>query len=148
MLRLGVVVLSKFNASLLIMKRSQTVWNWLCGLYFLLLLSIVVIADLGLIPYDLFQEMQNYDIYGHFILYGIASVLVHQAFRRQRIHLFNLSLPLGPFLFGLITFVEEYSQQFFPMRTYSVVDLAASLIGILLFYEITEIYYYLKTKPS
>ncbi len=141
-------MLSKFNAGLLIMKRSQIVWNWLCGLYFFLLLSIIFIANSGLLPYALFQQIQNYDIYGHFILYGIASILVHQAFRRQRIHLFNFSLPLGPFLFGLITFAEEYSQQFFPMRTYSVVDLAASLIGILLFYELTEIYYYFKAKAS
>ena len=148
MLRLGVVVLSKFHADLLIMKRSQTIWNWSCVLYFMLLLSIMLSANSGLLPDALFQQIQNYDIYGHFILYGIASVLVHKAFRRQRIHLFNFSLPLGPFLFALITFTEEYSQQFFPMRTYSVVDLSASLIGIILFYELTEIYYYLKTKAS
>ncbi len=128
------------------MKRVQKFWRIACILYFLTLLLIVITADLGNLPYYWLEKLPNYDVYGHFILYGIASVLIHQALGRQKIVIYNFFLPLGPFLFALVTIAEEMMQTFFPTRTFSLLDLSASLIGIILFYYIGELCHYFYYK--
>ncbi|VXD25784.1 conserved membrane hypothetical protein [Planktothrix serta PCC 8927] len=111
-----------------------------------MLLLIVITADLGNLPYYWLEKLPFYDVYGHFILYGIASVLSHQALGRQKLVIYNIFLPLGPFLFALVTIAEEMMQTLFPSRTFSLLDLSASLIGIIVFYYIGELCYYFYYK--
>lgn len=129
------------------MKRSQKPWQIACFLYFLLLLLIVITADLGNLPYSLLEQIPFYDVYGHFILYGIASFLTHLAWGGKKIVIYPLFFPLGPFVFTLVTITEEIMQQYFPKRTFSLLDLSSSLIGIILFYYLAELWiFYHKTK--
>jgi hypothetical protein len=121
-------------------KQSQKPWQIACFLYFLLLLLIVITADMGNLPYDLLGKIPHYDVYGHFILYGIASFLSHLALGGRKIVIDQIFLPLGPFLFAIVTIAEEIMQTLFPTRTFSLLDLSSSLIGIILFYYLAELW--------
>ncbi len=130
------------------MKRSRKPWQIACFLYFLLLLSIVILADTGNLPYQLLEKIPYYDVYGHFILYGIASFLTHLALGGKKMIINKIFIPLGPFLFTLVTIGEEMMQAYFPTRTFSLIDLTSSLTGITLFYYLAELWIFNHKKPS
>jgi hypothetical protein len=44
-------------------------------------------------------------------------------------------------LFTLVTIGEEVLQQIIPHRTFSLLDLGASLLGIVLFYRLGELWF-------
>jgi hypothetical protein len=114
-------------------KPSNRVWFIVSAGYFAFLFFLMVSADMGEFPIALIQRTP-YDKVGHFLLYGIASFLSHRATDRRMMALGNSPIPLGPFLFGAITIFEEMLQSILPNRTASLEDLAASLLGIVLFY--------------
>ena len=116
------------------MKLGKKKWLVAAGLYFLLLLTIILLADTGYLPVKQLSKIPYYDTIGHFILYGIASFLSHRAFNRKMLVIFNLPLPLGPLIFSGFTVIEEMLQYFLPNRTFSLIDMGASLLGIVLFY--------------
>ncbi len=68
----------------------------------------------------------HYDLLGHFFLYGIWGYLVHRAFNRNKAY----GLPVGPAILTVLTIVEELMQNFSMNRTFSLLDLFASLMGI------------------
>jgi VanZ family protein len=114
-------------------KPSNRVWFIVSTGYFAFLFLILLLADMGKLPIPLIQRTP-YDKVGHFILYGIASYLSHRVLDRRMMALGNSPIPLGPFLFGALTIFEEMLQSILPNRTASLEDLAASLLGIVLFY--------------
>jgi hypothetical protein len=120
------------------MKLAQKKWQVAAGLYFLLLLTIVLLADTGNLPVELLSKIPHYDTAGHFILYGIASFLSHRAINRRMLVIFNFPLPLGPLIFSIVTIIEEMLQELLPNRTFSLTDMGASLLGIVLFYWLGE----------
>jgi VanZ family protein len=96
--------------------------------FFLFIVVIVVLADQGNLP-SIVTVLYNFpygDKVGHFLLMGILSLLV------------NLSLPPRPLhghilvTLGIIAVValEEASQAWFGTRHPDIIDLAASLAGI------------------
>lgn len=130
-------------------KTAKKPWQVAFLLYFLLLFLIVITANGGNLPYNLLGKVPYYDIYGHFILYGIASFLSHLALGGKKIIIAQIFIPLGPFLFTVVTIAEEISQIHLPHRTFSIVDLNASLIGIIIFYYLAELWiFYHKTRLS
>jgi len=110
--------------------------KWLAILFTLLILLIIVLADMGALPryLRLLKDMPYGDKVGHFILYGILTLLVDLALFRS---LPNRSRKLLTVTSGLILAVliglEEYSQQYFANRTFSLKDLAASYLGVIFF---------------
>jgi polysaccharide biosynthesis protein VpsQ len=116
--------------------------KWLAFLFALLLLVIIVLADMGALPPYL-QVMQNLpfgDKAGHFILYGILTLLVDLALFRSRPDpsaALKMSRRLLAIQSGLVLAMliglEEFSQQFFADRTFSLTDLAASYLGLIFF---------------
>ncbi|KMW70901.1 hypothetical protein WN50_31790 [Limnoraphis robusta CS-951] len=107
----------------------------------MLIFAIMLVADFGKLPYAQLEKIPYYDIIGHFFLYGIASFVCHRATNRRMMMIFHLPIPFGPFLFTLVTIAEEVLQHILPHRTFSLLDLGASLIGIVLFYKIGEIWF-------
>ncbi|MGL5080559.1 MAG: hypothetical protein ACRC8A_03645 [Microcoleaceae cyanobacterium] len=101
----------------------------------------MITADLGKLPIELLSKVPNYDIIGHFVLYGIASFLSYRALNWQMLVIFNIVLPVGPFLFALVTIAEEMLQQILPNRTFSLVDMGASLLGIIVFYWLGNLWF-------
>lgn len=99
-------------------------------LFFILLL--IVIVDAGSMP--LFaRAIYNFpggDRVGHFVLYGILAFLLASAFPRS-VRLGAVSIPaVIPTLLAFAA-LEEYTQTFFSTRTADLVDLAFSILGIL-----------------
>jgi len=106
--------------------------KWYAILFGIFIISIIVLANLDMLHILGFINRIPYgDKIGHFILYGILTLLVDLAFIRSHQDIspslvtvrVSLSLPL---LIGL----EEYSQRFFESRTSDWVDLIFSYLGV------------------
>jgi VanZ family protein len=109
--------------------------KWLTIFFILFIVLIIVLAgtgNLGLL--DFVYYVPYADKVGHFILYGTLVLLINLTlFRsmpsqtRNRIVIFS-GMTLA-FLIGL----EELSQQQFSNRTFDLVDLSASYLGVIFF---------------
>jgi VanZ family protein len=118
---------------------SKKFWIVASVLYFLSILSIMLIADMGkLVNFPLAHP--PYDKLGHFILYGIASFLCHRATGKKMMRLFNYPIPFGPAIFTVFTAAEETLQAILPNRTASIEDFLFSFAGIAVFYWVGEVW--------
>ena len=107
----------------------------LAVLFGLFIVAIIILADLGMLDILGFVNRIPYgDKIGHFILYGILTLLIDLALIR------SVPSPRGRLLVFRVAFVlilliglEEFSQQFFPNRTFDLVDLAFSYLGVIFF---------------
>ena len=109
--------------------------KWLTILFALFIILIIVLADLGKLGIlEVVNQIPLGDKAGHFILYGILTLLLDLTLIRV---LPNRSPKRVVVLIGLILALiiglEEYSQQFFAKRTYDLVDLTFSYLGVLFF---------------
>ena len=110
--------------------------KWLAFFFVLFILLIIVMADMGVLAHYLgFLYLYPFgDKVGHFVLYGILALLVNLAvFRsappqRRKSIAAKVGLILA-FFIGL----EEFSQQFFASRTFDLVDLTFSYLGVITF---------------
>ena len=109
--------------------------KWPAFIFSFFIIGIIVLADLGMLDIVGFVNKIPYgDKAGHFILYGILALLIDLAlvrsvpFPRRRLLVFRVALILI-----LIIGLEEYSQQFFPNRTFDLVDLTFSYLGVIFF---------------
>ena len=118
------------------MKWNQ---NWVIafGLYVVILLTIIILAYLGIVPVKL-PKIPFYDTLGHLILLGSASYLGHKALGGQtiKLRLFPLSIPLAPVVISLFAAIDETLQALSPLRTSCWSDMMANLVGIWLFYSL------------
>jgi VanZ family protein len=110
--------------------------KWLAILFALIIILIIVLADLGTLPSYLqfWNDLPYGDKAGHFILYGILTLLVDLALFRSLPYRSRkwLAVTSGLILAVLIG-LEEFSQQYFDNRTSSLKDLAASYLGVIFF---------------
>jgi polysaccharide biosynthesis protein VpsQ len=109
--------------------------KWLTFLFTLFIILIIIFADLGKLGvFGIINQIPNGDKAGHFILYGILTLLLNLTFiralpaRNPKLIVATIGLILI-----LIIGVEEYSQQFFDRRTYDLVDLTFSYLGVVCF---------------
>ncbi|MEG4804192.1 MULTISPECIES: VanZ family protein [unclassified Microcoleus] len=121
------------------MKSSNKFWIVACVLYFLIILSIMLVADMGLLV-NFPLAHPPFDKLGHFILYGISSFLCHRATGKKMMSVFNYPIPFGPALFTVFTAGEEMLQAILPNRTASIEDFLFSFSGIVVFYWIGEVW--------
>ena len=110
--------------------------KWLTILFTLFILLIIVLADLGQLGLLGFINSIPYgDKAGHFILYGILTLLLDLTFLRSKRFTLrpNLLVLRIALILALLIGIEEYSQQFFAKRTFDLVDLAFSYLGVAFF---------------
>jgi polysaccharide biosynthesis protein VpsQ len=108
----------------------------LAVLFSLFILLIIILADAGLLSRLLgfVNRIPFFDKAGHFILYGILALLINLAvFGTRPVHervplLLRTGLVLGAFI-G----IEEFSQRYFSERSFDLVDLAFSYLGLVVF---------------
>jgi len=107
----------------------------LAVLFGLFIIAIIILADLGMLDIVGFLNQIPYgDKAGHFILYGILTLLIDLAIIRpipspsRRLLVSRVALILA-----LVIGLEEFSQLYFPNRTFDLVDLAFSYLGVLFF---------------
>ena len=103
--------------------------------YGMALMGVVLAANFGIarpalravgrIPYG--------DKFCHVILVGILSFLVNRALLCRRFGTARLKPLMGSSILALLVVTEEFSQMAIPSRSFDVLDLAANLIGVILF---------------
>jgi len=111
------------------------IMKYLTILFTLFIILIIVLADLGKLGIlRALNQIPYGDKAGHFLLYGILTLLLDLTFTRvlplphRKLTVLRIALILS-LLIGL----EEYSQQFFAKRTFDLVDLAFSYLGVIFF---------------
>jgi len=109
--------------------------KYLAILFTLFIILIIILADLGQLGFlKILNQIPFGDKIGHFVLYGILTLLIDLTFARALPHpsrkliIFRIALILI-----LLIGIEEYSQQFFAKRTFDLVDLAFSYLGVIFF---------------
>jgi polysaccharide biosynthesis protein VpsQ len=109
--------------------------KYLAFTFSLFIIGVVFLADMGRLGILGFLNRIPFgDKIGHFLLYGLLTLLIDLALFRSRPDLrpglvaFRVALTLA-LLIGL----EEYSQQFFANRSFDLVDLAFSCLGLIFF---------------
>ena len=116
--------------------------KWIAVLFGLFIIVIIVLANLGELGILGFINGIPYgDKAGHFILYGILTLLIDLSFLRGNINQPSAMVRPNPSLIvlrialilALLIGLEEYSQQYFPSRTFDLVDLAFSYLGVIFF---------------
>jgi VanZ family protein len=116
--------------------------KWLAIIFGLFIITIIVLADLGKLGFIYFLYSFKYgDKVGHFILYGILTLLIDLTLFRSSAQgdsvtvlpsWRQVAVKVGLILAFAIT-VEEFSQQYFSKRTFDLIDLTASFLGVIFF---------------
>ena len=98
------------------------------------ILLVIVLADTGVLSRYLgfLYRVPFADKLGHFILYGILALLINLALFRSRPTQSRLQLALRcGLILVLLIGLEEFSQQYFSNRTFDLVDLTFSYLGVI-----------------
>lgn len=110
--------------------------KWLTLLFALFIALIIILADLGQLGLlGVINSIPYGDKAGHFILYGILTLLLDLTLLRSKRFTLrpNLLVLRVALILALLIGIEEYSQQFFAKRTYDLVDLIFSYLGVAFF---------------
>ena len=107
--------------------------KYLAILFSLFIIAVIILADNDAIP-PFIRALYDFpygDKLGHFILYGLLNFFITLASIRSllRFDPKRVTLSIGLIL-ALLIGAEEYSQKFFANRTFDLIDLLASYIGL------------------
>ncbi|MBK9926204.1 MAG: VanZ family protein [Anaerolineales bacterium] len=106
--------------------------KWIAILFGFFIITIIVLADndmLGIL--GVINRIPYGDKAGHFILYGVLTFLIDLPLFGTLQHLSRRLIVLRvALILGLLIGIEEFSQQFFPSRTFDLVDLTFSYLGV------------------
>jgi len=83
--------------------------------------------------FDLVLYIPYGDKLGHFILYGLLSVLTDIALNHKCWLVRNYRIPIGAIIVLVLAIAEEMTQLFLSTRTFDVLDILADMAGIYLF---------------
>ena len=107
--------------------------KYISALFFIFIIAVIVLADTGSMPRSIraIYDFPYGDKLGHFILYGLLDFFLTRAFLSSFPSCPRswVTLSVGLTLAVFIT-AEEFSQKFFPARTFGLVDLSASFFGV------------------
>lgn len=105
---------------------------WITGLYVLLLMSIVYLADHHQYQ-DLFSIIRSVpggDKCGHFLLMGLLSFLLNTSLRCREVDVRTRHVLWGSLIVSMAVTLEEVSQIFMQYRSFDFVDLLFDYLGI------------------
>ena len=105
--------------------------KWLTGVFILVLILIVVIANLGLgsTYFPFIYSIPGLDKIGHLFLMGVLSFLVNFLLKAKKVQILSFSFLLGSLVVILVVALEELSQLFLIYRAFSWLDLVFDLGG-------------------
>jgi VanZ family protein len=109
--------------------------KWLTLLFALFILLIIALADTGnLGSLSVIYQIPFADKLGHFILYGILALLVNYTlFRLLPSQSQSWIALISGLTLALLIGLEELSQRSLPNRTFDLIDLSASYLGVIFF---------------
>jgi len=113
------------------MRRAK----WALFGFTVFLFSLIWLADTGHGQwlYALARLVPGGDKTGHFVLFGLLSLLLNVVLQSSDLRLGRLVLLKGSLIVSVFAAGEEISQLFFRSRTFDLMDLSAGLVGIWLF---------------
>jgi len=108
--------------------------KWMTGVFILVLILIVVIANLGLgsTYFPFIYNIPGLDKIGHFLLMGVLSFLVNFLLKAKKVQILSFNILKGSLVVILVVTLEELSQLFLIYRAFSWLDLVFDLGGIFL----------------
>jgi len=109
--------------------------TWITGIYILLLMSIIYLANHHQY-HDLFSIIRSVpggDKYGHFLLMGLLSFLLNTSLRCRELDVGAMPVLLGSVIVSIAVTLEEVSQIFMQYRSFDLVDLLFDYLGIWVF---------------
>jgi VanZ family protein len=116
-------------------RPKRLTMKWLTVLFTVFILVIIVLADtdrLGLLK--IINTLPLGDKLGHFLLYGILALLINLTLFRSLPSRTRTSIAVtSGLILALLIGIEEFSQQYFSSRTYSLSDLTAGYLGVTFF---------------
>ncbi len=97
------------------------------------ILVVILLADRGQLGFLYFiYDFPYGDKLGHFILYGLLNFFLTRAFLSSgRTSSRNRVAFTTGLILAVLIGAEEWSQQFFSTRTFSLMDLLASYLGLI-----------------
>jgi polysaccharide biosynthesis protein VpsQ len=110
--------------------------RWLAVSFAVFIAIIIILADLGYLQPILWfvHEVENLDKVLHFLLIGTLTYLVSAGLIESFPYKNAKQIILGTIIFLLLFFtMEEFSQVGIRERSFSLIDLAANYLGILVF---------------
>lgn len=116
------------------MKADLPSMKLIAIVFTIFILEVIYLADHGALPPFLraVYDFPNGDKLGHFILFGLLNYFITRAYlsSAQSDVSTRATLSIGLALAVFVT-AEEYSQKFFPTRTFDLLDLTASVLGLI-----------------
>ncbi|MCE9645252.1 MAG: VanZ family protein [Chloroflexi bacterium] len=108
--------------------------KYIAVVFTIFIVAVILLADRGMLsrPFTRIYDFQYGDKLGHFVLFGLLNFFLTLTFLA--------AFPSGPstrvaltigLILALLAGLEEYSQKFYPLRTFDLVDLLASYLGLL-----------------
>jgi VanZ family protein len=110
--------------------------KWLAILFTLFILLVILLADAGVLNHyvGFIYKIPFVDKAGHFILYGLLTFFLDLALFRARPDQNRKRLAIGfGLILALLIGLEEISQIYFSSRTFDLVDLTFSYLGVVFF---------------
>jgi VanZ family protein len=107
-------------------------WKNLFLLFIGIILLLVALVALGVMPtlYSLVYDYPGVDKVAHVLAYGTLTYFVNLSTYPRSIKIFNRTFLLGTVMMvGFVTFAE-FTQWFIPRRSFDLIDLMYSYIGV------------------
>jgi len=106
--------------------------KWLAFAFSIFIIVVIVLADMGTLPGLIrgLYDFPNGDKLGHFILYGILSLLLNLAFTLRPGPNLSRTILTVSLVLALLIGLEEWSQSLFGSRSMDIVDLLSSYAGV------------------
>ena len=100
--------------------------------YFTLVVAVVVAADAGWLPNQLewLHDLPFCDKVLHFVLFGLLALVANLALASYARWPLARAIVIGSILVLIVATAEEYSNQWFPRRDWSLGDLLANYLGV------------------
>ncbi len=73
----------------------------------------------------------------HFVMFGTLTLILNYALKFEIFSIIRIKIYIGTITVAIFAFFEEFSQLFFPARTFDLNDMAAGSIGIVFFTLLT-----------
>jgi VanZ family protein len=110
--------------------------KWLAIIFTLFIVLIIILADVGILNHyvGFIYEVPWGDKAGHFILYGILALLINLALFRLYPNQSRIQVAARcGLILAILIGLEEFSQKYDAYRTFDLVDLTFSYLGVLFF---------------
>jgi polysaccharide biosynthesis protein VpsQ len=117
-------------------KPALTFMKWLAILFTLFIILVITLADVGILKHyvGFIYEVPWGDKAGHFILYGIFALLFNLALFRAYPDQGRMQITIRcGLILAVLIGLEEISQKYDTFRTFDLVDLTFSYLGVSFF---------------